>query len=176
METVIDLTPNFWAGLLPPASPRAVDGLEAIGEVLVALSDGAPVPQRSAAFLAQALRPCLDGDNDIAGRLGLRAPGRGRAHQAPATLRKKLRRDELVRAVIDGMGPPMGASAMALQVLWTYCWAEDQKARPGHPQSFARICELARNHGKPLSHRQILRIANGEAAYSRAPKNDMKKA
>ena len=166
---------NPWAALLP-SDAHTPDGMETLADVLVALSDGAPVPQRSAAFLAQALRPCLDGDNDIAGRLGLRAPGRGRAHQAPAALKKKLRRDELVRAVVADMGPPMGASAMALQVLWTYCWAEDLAAQPGHPQNFQRICELARNHGKPLSDRQILRIANGEAAYNRPPKNDMKKA
>lgn len=160
------LKPNFWAALLPPSCP-AVDGLEAIAEALVSLSDGSPVPQRSAAFLAQALRPCLDGDNDIAGRLGLRAPGRGRAHQAPATLRKKLRRDELVRAVIADMGRPIGCSALALQVLWAYCWSQEQVDDSGQTQNFRRICELARDHGSPLSHRQILRIANGEAAYNR---------
>ena len=64
-----------WAALLPPAA-HTPDGLETLTDVLVALSDGAPVPQRAAEHLAQALRPCLTGDNDIAGRLGLRAPGR----------------------------------------------------------------------------------------------------
>lgn len=167
--------PNFWGALLPPACAPVMDGLETIAEALVALTEGTPVPQRSAEFLAQALRPCLDGDNDIAGRLALRAPGRGRAHQAPATLKKKRHRDELVRAVLGNMAAPMSTGALALQVLWSYCYATGQAAPTGQTQNFKRICELARDHGAPLSHRQIQRIASGQTAYTGQHPNDAKK-
>lgn len=167
--------PNFWGALLPAAVNPTPDGLEVISEVLVALADGTPVPQRSADALAQALRPCLDGNNDVAGRLGLRAPGRGRSHQAPATLKKKRRRDELVRAVLGNMAAPMSTGALALQVLWSYCYATGQAAPTGQTQNFKRICELARDHGAPLSHRQIQRIASGQTAYTGQRPNDAKK-
>lgn len=162
---------NPWAALLP-ACTDTPDGLETITEVLVALSDGVPVPHRSAEHLAQALRPCLDGDNDIAGRLGLRAPRRGGAHEAPATLAKKLRRDALVRALVYDMGPPMATSALALQILWCYHWTapQDPAAHAGRSKNFPLLCELAQSHSEPLSHRQILRIANGEPAYTRRRK------
>ena len=159
---------NPWVALLPPCA-YTPDGLETITDVLVALSDGAPVPQRAAEHLAQALRPCLSGDNDISGRLGLRAPRRGGAHEAPAALAKKLRRDALVRALVTDMGPPMATSALALQILWSYFYAfpQDPADHAGRSRSFPLLCELAGSHGEPLSHRQILRIANGEPAYAR---------
>ena len=159
---------NPWTALLPPCA-YTPDGLETITDVLVALSDGAPVPQRAAEHLAQALRPCLTGDNDIAGRLGLRAPRRGGAHEAPAALAIKLRRDALIRALVTDMGPPMATSALALQILWSYFYAfpQDPADHAGRSRSFPLLCELAGSHGEPLSHRQILRIANGEPAYAR---------
>ena len=157
-----------WAALLPPVA-HTPDGLETLTDVLVALSDGAPVPQRAAEHLAQALRPCLTGDNDSAGRLGLRAPRRGGAHEAPAALAIKLRRDALIRALVTDMGPPMATSALALQILWSYFYAfpQDPADHAGRSRNFPLLCELAGSHGEPLSHRQILRIANGETAYTR---------
>ncbi len=156
-----------WAGLLH--CDTTPDGLQTITEVLVALADGVPVPQRSAEHLAQALRPCLTGDNGIAGRLGLRAPRRGGAHEAPATLAKKLRRDALVSKVIDGMGAPTKTAAMALGVLWCFYRAEPQnpadRAAGGRSKNFPALCELA--DYPPLSYRQILRIVSGEPAYAK---------
>ena len=159
---------NPWAALLPPVA-HTPDGLETITDALVALSDGAPVPQRAAEHLAQALRPCLTGDNDIAGRLGLRAPRRGGAHEAPAALAKKLRRDALVRALVTDMGPPTATGALVLQMLWSYFYTypQDPADHAGRSRNFPLLCELAGSHGEPLSHRQILRIANGETAYTR---------
>ena len=145
-----------------------MDGLETISEVLVALADGSPVPQRSAEFLAKALRPCLAGDNNIADRLGLRAPGRGRAHQAPATLKRKLHRDHLVRAVITDMGgTQVGTNALALGVLWLHCWAQNIATDAVQSKNLNNICELASDYGPPLSHRQIMRVARGDTAYTR---------
>ena len=159
---------NPWAALLPPVA-HTPDGLETITDVLVALSDGAPVPQRAAEHLAQALRPCLTGDNDIAGRLGLRAPRRDGAHEAPVALAKNLQRDSLVRSVVANMGPPKATSALALQMLWSYFYThpQDPADHAGRSRNFPLLCELAGSHGEPLSHRQILRIANGETAYTR---------
>lgn len=156
--------PNFWAALMPPDHQPSPDGLDTVTEALLALSDGVPVPQRAAQHLAQALQPCLHGDNDIAGRLGLRAPGRGHAHKAPAALKKKLRRDELIRSMVCRQGLPAASGALALQIVWLYHWWQQ-------PESANTAAgELARDHGKPLSHRQILRIAKGEPTYTRRRK------
>ena len=103
-----------WAALLPPCA-YTPDGLETITDVLVALSDGAPVPQRAAEHLAQALRPCLTGDNDIAGRLGLRAPRRGGAHEAPAALAREQREGQAIKnAVARKEFAPVGLLADVL--------------------------------------------------------------
>ena len=162
-----------WSGLVAQSAGRP-DGLDTVSTVLLALMDGTPVPARAAEHLAQALRPCLDGDNDIAGRLGLRAPTRGRANEAPANLSKKLRRDELIRKLVSDMGPPRAASALAVEILWLYYLTltpeELHDIATFQPQNFPLLVELARIHGKPLSRRQIERIACGEPAYARREK------
>lgn len=166
-----------WSGLVAQIAARP-DGLDTVSTVLLALVDGTPVPARAAGHLAEALRPCLDGDNDIAGRLGLRAPKRGRAHEAPANLTKKLRRDELIRRLVSDMGPPRAASALAVEILWLYYLtlppSVPQRAGSFQAKSFPLLAELVRDHGKPLSRRQIERIARGDPAYARR-KNDVKK-
>ena len=67
------------------------------------------------------------------------------------------------------MGPPMATSALALQMLWSYFYThpQDPADHAGRSRNFPLLCELAGSHGEPLSHRQILRIANGETAYTR---------
>ena len=174
-----DTRPNFWAGLIQVDEASPPDGLDTVNAALLSLLDGVPVPQRAAEHLAQALRPCLGGDNDIAGRLGLRAPRRGGRHEAPAALAIKLRRDELIRAMIADMGLPMATSATALEMLWAYYWCQvpdPGKSAPagknifGKPSKAPLLHELVRDHGAPLGYRQILRIANGEPAYTQRRK------
>lgn len=164
---------NPWSSLMALSAGRP-DGLDTVSTVLLALMDGTPVPARAAGHLAQALRPCLDGDNDIAARLGLRAPKRGRPHEAPANLAKKLRRDELIRQLVSDMGPPRAASALAVEILWLYYRTIPPRELQGtgsfQPKSLPLIAELVRDHGKPLSRRQIERIARGDPAYAQRKK------
>ena len=165
---------NPWRGLVPIEVVQP-DGLDTLTAVLVALQEGAPVPQRAAEHLAHALRPCLDGDNDIAARLGLRAPRVGGAHETPVALTKKIGRDELVRAVMSDMsknGGVIGHSAHALAILWLHYYLSDadEKACRALSKNGALIFELAKKYGKPLSYRQILRIYKGEPAYNKVCK------
>ncbi len=159
--------PNFWAGLMPTSKNPTTDGLEVVSEVLIALADGVPVPQRSAEFLAQALRPCLHGDNDIAGRLGLRAPGRGRRHEAAAALKKKMHRDALIRSIVaEDADLPLQGAVMVLQILWLHYFLSEPDENRSTPPRARRIIELARAHGGPLSYKQIRRIVTGQTAYA----------
>ena len=159
--------PNFWAGLMPTSKTPTTDGLEVVSEVLIALADGVPVPQRSAEFLAQALRPCLHGENDIAGRLGLRAPGRGRRHEAAAALKKTMHRDALIRSIVaEDADLPLQGAILVLEILWLHHFLSEPDENRSTPPRARRIIELARAHGRPLSHRQIRRIVKGQTAYA----------
>ena len=163
---------NPWRGLGQTVDTEP-DGLDTLSAVLVALREGAPVPLRAAEHLAQALRPCLNGDNDIAGRLGLRAPRRGGSHEAPVARNEYFRRDELLRSIVCGMGGgPATHAAQALQVLWVY-YLENPPlphAVSVAGRSLSSLSELTTNHRRPLSCRQVLRIINGEPAYNKRRK------
>ncbi len=152
---------------MPTSKTPTTDGLEVVSEVLIALADGVPVPQRSAEFLAQALRPCLHGDNDIAGRLGLRAPGRGRRHEAAAALKKKKHRDALIRSIVaEDADLPLQGAILVLQILWLHYFLSEPDENRSTPPRARRIIELARAHGRPLSYKQIRRIVTGQTAYA----------
>lgn len=159
---------SIWAGLIPRELDDQLDGLDTITTVLAALKDGLPIPLSAAAHLAQALRPALSGDNDIAGRLGLRAVRRGGAYDAPANRVRMLSRDALIAAVMSNMGGPAAVSALALMILWNYqrLCPEAAANHAGTP-SGPLLAKLAQH--PPLGHRQILRIVGGSPAYLKRP-------
>jgi hypothetical protein len=162
-------TGSIWAGLMPREPDEQPDGLDTITTVLAALKDGLPIPQSAAAHLARALRPALSGDNDIAGRLGLRASRPGGAYEAPANRVRMLKRDELITRVVSSMDGPAAVSALALMILWNYRRLfPEAAANHGGTPSGPLLAELAQH--PTLSHRQILRIVSGSPAYRKSPK------
>ena len=143
------------------------DGLAVVRDVLSAMEAGLPVPERTARYLAQALQPCLDGDNDIAGRLHLRAPRRGGRHEAPVARAKKLARDQLVVAAVNAEKVWSFNRRCFMVYLLLRC---DAVGAPRTcPFPLLDTVDALRQHLGPdiyLSHRQIIRIAKGETAYS----------
>lgn len=158
------LLQNFWHTASP--QPEPTDGLATVRAAVLALEAGLAVPSREAAHLLQALRPLLaaGGDLDVASRLGLRTT-RGKRHAAPTMRERLLRRDSLIRQMFERMNAhqagPAEASALALQILWTWCRVSDT----AQPQPTGPLLELATEF-EILSVRQILRIFKNELAYA----------